>query len=442
MVTRFYFHDATSTNTGTMPGAGTSASSTVPDWVYLDGLMRAMDGTIGTAQTSKGFTTAAQTTTQAGMIVRFVSAPIAAQSLASQGITYSAAHSESSTSSDFLPSFVLSLWRPSSGAYVATLYDGPSGLLFLEPGTSETATSGSRTATAATAQDGDILVLEVWRAPNTQAMATGYTNTVYYDGTTVSSATTNAAYIEFTNDVALLANPNLDNTAEGTSGTTVSTSNSAGPNQFNAITGTPAYDNTVASAGSTAIKFGPSKADRIDWIGAISSYGAVANIYTRMYVRLTGVTGADANLVVISTASGLTNARATCVVTSRTMILVSQSGTTVATGAVVIPVNQWVRFEFDVTSNSGTTANFTSRLYLTPGSSTPDETLTTTGTPVNGLSGQLRLGPNTASVTTTTWLDDIAVRYAGPVGPVSSGAAVRTNPRFTRRGAVLRASTF
>jgi hypothetical protein len=64
--------------------------------------------------------------------------------------------------------------------------------------TSNVVTTGS----GFTAQNGDILVYELW-ANATQTMSTAYTDTCYYDGAVEDSATDNAAYLLAPVDIPL-----------------------------------------------------------------------------------------------------------------------------------------------------------------------------------------------------------------------------------------------
>lgn len=207
MPTKFYLHAATTAVAGTLPSS--SVSGTAPTQT-ASATNRTFDTSIGTGQTSVTLTTLAQTTTQNGVICRFISPPLEAQTLSSQVISMSGAFSESNASSDFIPNWVLAVWRPSTGALVGRMVDR-TGVAWAEPGTTQTAgtsnAAGGVTVTAQTAQQGDVLVIELWRAPGTQGMAVAYTNIAFFDGTTEASTTNCATFIQFTNDVALYVPP-------------------------------------------------------------------------------------------------------------------------------------------------------------------------------------------------------------------------------------------
>lgn len=209
MATKLYLHNAATSVVGTLPGATTqSVTKATPD-VTATGAStnRAMTPTIGASQVSQALTTLAiSPTEQKNWFRRFCSDPLAAQTIAAQKPSLHIGASESNANSEFLVFTVgvLYLWRPSTGARIGFLSDLVPGVgqASAEPGTSETAlstTCGVNT-TSQTAQNGDILIFELW-SDNAQLMATGYTNTVFYDGTTEDSITTNAAYLSFPNDL-------------------------------------------------------------------------------------------------------------------------------------------------------------------------------------------------------------------------------------------------
>jgi hypothetical protein len=193
--TKLYFHDAATPNTGTLPAATTLSATTPNVTAPGAGINRDMDETIGTAQASSALTTAAQTALQRNWYRRFLSRPLAAQTLPTGVWTIQGGASESNAASNMFPwGAVISVWRPSTGAPVATLLDS-AGLGAVEAGTAETNISTPTGSLAGVAvNDGDVLVMELW-APNLQGNATARTNTVFYDGTTEGSTTSNAAYL-------------------------------------------------------------------------------------------------------------------------------------------------------------------------------------------------------------------------------------------------------
>jgi hypothetical protein len=198
--TIFYFHDAATPDTGTLPGA-TTLSATAPNVTAATaGTNRDMDQTAGTAQVSQGLTTNASAALQRNWFRRFLSRPLAAQTLPTGIWQIQGAVSESNLASNMFPwGAVIKVWRPSTGTTVATLLDDPVlGISANEPTVINTETNASTltpSITGVAVNDGDILVVELW-AENTQGSATGYTNTIFYDGTTEGSAASNAAFLQ------------------------------------------------------------------------------------------------------------------------------------------------------------------------------------------------------------------------------------------------------
>jgi hypothetical protein len=201
---KVYLHRAASSNTGTLPATNASISATAPTWtpgqtnsIANTPLLTnfAMDDTISTvAQTSLAYLTDNIQTDQKQPLLRFLSLPIAAQTI--PAVTFGAAFatSHSNANSNFEVVAVLGVWRPGTGALVGYLYDfGAAGST--ATGTIETTQSSAATASSVTSQDGDILVLELWRNATVQGMSSSYTNTIFYDGTIENSATDDAAVL-------------------------------------------------------------------------------------------------------------------------------------------------------------------------------------------------------------------------------------------------------
>lgn len=211
MTQKFYLRDATTSVAGTLPGA--SSIGTVTATVTVTGATtnRTLSGTIGSAQVSAAATTAAVTTQQRFWFRRFVSDPIAAQTVPGTSATW-ALHlgmQQSSTSAQFnIGLGPIGVWRPGTGALVGLVRDatGAVGTGF-PASTVEVAASVSSSGinTNVVAADGDVLVIEVWGPTVTQSSAMAFTDTVFYGGTTEDSATSNAAYILAPADITMFA---------------------------------------------------------------------------------------------------------------------------------------------------------------------------------------------------------------------------------------------
>ncbi len=187
--TRLYFHDAVCTVSGTLPSGEQSARP--KEWETTGGSTnRTMSPAIGTGQASLSGTSLAQTTGQRGLLGMFISPPLSgAQTVGGGDMILNAAEAEAHLDANFwINSLTAYVWRPSTGALVGYIRDtGASG------GTEPTSASSEQvshlmglTTSPVSAADGDVIVGEVW-AVHTQATATAYTCTFYYDGTTVNT---------------------------------------------------------------------------------------------------------------------------------------------------------------------------------------------------------------------------------------------------------------
>lgn len=200
MATKFYFHDAATTVGGTLPSV--SPALDPPSVTAAGGQTnRSMTETIGAGQTSASLTTLAQTTQQSNLFRRFISDPIAAQTIASQTLTISVGALEANAASDMFEagSSSIYIWRPGTGAIVNNLVANFFGILN-EPGTSQTHCTITGSSTSRTSQDGDVIVFELWSIQS-QSMGTAYNNQVFYDGTTEGSTSNIASYLNFANTI-------------------------------------------------------------------------------------------------------------------------------------------------------------------------------------------------------------------------------------------------
>jgi hypothetical protein len=210
MATRLYLHNATSANTGTLPSTKQSAKTTQAsiDAVTVN---RSMNITIGTSQLTVSGTPNTGSTIGDAYVTRFLSSPISSNLTAQTWTINIAAASNSgawswmdSASSGSNGGFRVCafVWRPSTGAKVANIFDGVTSAIdnnqvlgsFTEKVFHVTISGSAVTVTA-----GDIIGIEFFCG---QYGFTSATETLYMDGTTVNtstaypSATSHAAFIE------------------------------------------------------------------------------------------------------------------------------------------------------------------------------------------------------------------------------------------------------
>ena len=203
MTTKLYFHDATTADTGILPSTIVETNATPTVTATGAATNRAMDTTAGATVVGATLASTASTTFQANWFRRWVSAPLAAQTLGSTSVHWLFSIAGKTSNPTYSPWYAglvcVSVWRPSTGAAVyrwngagvTTPTAGSFGSTLLNASGGSSANANLLTFTC---QDGDILVLEFF-GYCTQSMATGYTWTLYYDGTTDDSIISNAAYL-------------------------------------------------------------------------------------------------------------------------------------------------------------------------------------------------------------------------------------------------------
>jgi hypothetical protein len=214
MTQKFYWHDATTTNTGIMPSTNQSATSPT---ITATGAStaRAMTGSIGGLQVGPTLASNGSRTKQNNWWRTFVSPPLQAITIPvnSTWELRAAIKVNTGTNSLWNISAIVYTWRPSTGARITTIIDAVTTGIGTSASTSETDTSVALitgAGAAVTILDGDILVIEVWGTV-TQTNTTSRTWTLYYDGTTEGSTTSNAAYLLAPQDLPLLTGIISDN---------------------------------------------------------------------------------------------------------------------------------------------------------------------------------------------------------------------------------------
>src|SRR5207302_4936191 len=129
--TKFYFHDATTPDIGTLPAATTLSTATpTPDAFESSAgtINRDMNQTRGTGQQSATLTAKSGATTHKNWFRRFFSRPLATQNLPTGVWTVQAGASQLVNASGIMYGpwgLVIKVWRPSNGTLVATILDSP-----------------------------------------------------------------------------------------------------------------------------------------------------------------------------------------------------------------------------------------------------------------------------------------------------------------------------
>jgi hypothetical protein len=175
-----------------------------------------MNTSLGAGQNTSVSTSASISgTAQQQLCGMFASLPLStAQTVGGGTMILNTAQSGSSAAAAFsVNSLNIYVWRPSTGAIVGYVRD--SGSASLGGGTGGTGETVQHitdiTTSAVSAQKGDIIVCEIW-ANSTQTMASPYTCTFYFDGTTATTTqgttvTNHASFIELAETLTFSATP-------------------------------------------------------------------------------------------------------------------------------------------------------------------------------------------------------------------------------------------
>lgn len=231
----------------------------------------------------------------------------------------------------------------------------------------------------------------------------------------------------------------LANTCEGTSGSSIPTTSAGAPNAFDttAVTGTgttATWDNTHVYAGATALR---------DHMAAVSSTiqqswstlpsTPTANAFVRWYMYLTAYpvfsVGTTAGLVRFIGSAAL---RCGAVLQPTGEIrTIGSAGGTISTTTEKIPLNQWVRIEFEITGISGTTGTVACRIFSGANleTNTPDSggSVSASNGSIGGTVSTVRWGPQSAITLTSawdSWWDAVAYDDVAAPGPAGGAAAV------------------
>jgi hypothetical protein len=216
----------------------------------------------------------------------------------------------------------------------------------------------------------------------------------------------------------------INNFNGGTSGTTISTTNSAGISGT-AFTTVSATNSAVAAFSNTQVAHGNLSAvvstsatagvASIQWGSAV--VGTQTTLYGRAYFYLTAAPGTNDAVIEFQSTSGW--AGGIQITTARVLLIQNQAFATVTTFASVIPTGQWVRVEWKLVS-SATVGQIVLNYYATKDSVTPTQTYTSAATQNFGANcNAVWFGWNNSHASQpTTYIDDIALSTTGFLGPV------------------------
>lgn len=230
----------------------------------------------------------------------------------------------------------------------------------------------------------------------------------------------------------------------GTAGATLTTSNAGGTGdtQFDFVSigsgASVTLDSTHAHSGSLSLKCnvgtGPADAG-FEWSTAI---GPLTAWYTRVYYYAGSNPTNHHRIYDAVTAGGAALCSGVMHHTDGTLILLDGGFGIAAQTSTAIALNQWVRIEtYFVGAAVGGYVEL--RLFNSPESTTPTETISASSVNTSGTATNFRFGFNGDAYDTnrTMWLDDIAITNQGWLGPASAAP-----PTITAETATAYASRF
>ena len=235
----------------------------------------------------------------------------------------------------------------------------------------------------------------------------------------------------------------LNNTCEGTSGSSIPTTNAGAPDPFNttAVTGagtTATWDNTHVYADNTALRdhmpAGVSATSQQSWSTLPST--PTANAYVRRYIYLTAYP-----VFTVGTTLGVCRFIGAAALRAGVVLqptgelrTINSAGSTISTTTEQIPLNQWVRIEFEITGISGTTGTVACRIFSGANleTNTPDSggSVSASNGSIGGTVDTVRWGPQSAITLTNawdSWAD--AVAYSDTATPGPAATAVTFTPQ-------------
>lgn len=200
----------------------------------------------------------------------------------------------------------------------------------------------------------------------------------------------------------------------GTNGATVATTDTGSANAWNAISGTPIYDNTHVAHGSLAMEIQHTSTANVGTQWTLSS---LTHSFGRFYLYSSG--NPVTNLVKPLRYNGGATGTPSLVISNNTGILgVRNGGTSLGNLTNAVPVGSYCRIEWEWTMSAGGSGVYTVNLYLTADSSTADETksftaLTTAANLTSANYGEF----SSATGTWTAWIDQVCDGATAAVGP-------------------------
>jgi len=224
----------------------------------------------------------------------------------------------------------------------------------------------------------------------------------------------------------------LTNSAEGGTNTTTASTGNSGGASGNAWDGinipantTLTYSSTQAMHGTLSYHFtsATTASNFLRWDSQITAATTTTTLYARAYCYFNGTPPTMSRFIQFNDASA-TFLGGVGVKASGQFALRDSAAALVGSTTMSVPVSQWFRVELMLVSNA-TTGQLSLKVYSSPDSSVPDETLSLTNqNTAGGNIGQAVFGNPTAISGLDLYMDDLAVQDTGFVGSAVPSAIV------------------
>ncbi len=212
---------------------------------------------------------------------------------------------------------------------------------------------------------------------------------------------------------------------------TISNAGGAGNTQFDQVTATATclanFDTTHPGHGTLGMLCqtgGTTGEAYAMWSTALTG-GPFVTLYLRAYLYLTANPGTQTRLfrwLNVSTVRGSVQ-----LTTTGKLLISDAAGTGVGTSTNSVPLNQLVRVEARCTGDAAAGV-LEVKLFDSPESTTPLETVTATAQNTGGTIDRVRFGQTGTPVASVTyWLDDLGASNADYLGPVGGGGGTSVN---------------
>jgi hypothetical protein len=223
--------------------------------------------------------------------------------------------------------------------------------------------------------------------------------------------------------------PLLTNSFEGGTNTvTISAANSGGASgtAFDVVTigtgATATFDTAHAAHGTLAGNITTTATSSQDFLSWTTAMGTQTQVWLRVYCYFTANPGVGLNLY-RSLATAALSAGLQLTATGKLRSLDS-AGATVQTMTNSVALNAWFRVEAMILT-SATVGQVEVKLFNTPDSTTPTETITSSANLNTGANMNTYRFGNTVSAANMGpfWMDDLGLSTTGYIGPVVAGGS-------------------